>query len=78
MFSDPDKRARLLALVKVYFARGGQEMQINAVSRAVLADAMAQPQDYQNLVVRVSGFSAYFTQLDPEIQADILQRTEQA
>ena len=78
MFRNPEKRDRLLALIKVYFARGGQEMQINAVSRAVLADAMSNPQQYQNLVVRVSGFSAYFTQLDPAVQSDILQRTEHA
>lgn len=76
MFTDPKKRARLLALIKVYFAQGGQEIQINSVSRRMLQDAIDHPEAYKNLVVRVSGFSAYYTQLDPNIQHDILERTE--
>ena len=69
---------RLLALVRVYFKHGGQEMQINSVSRKVLIDAMEHPEKYQDLVVRVSGFSAYYTKLDRAVQLDILSRTEQA
>lgn len=76
MFSSPEMRAKLLALVKVYFQLGGQEMQINAVSRDVLRDAQLHPEDYQSLVVRVSGFSAYYTRLDKSVQDDILERTE--
>jgi formate C-acetyltransferase len=76
LFSDPLKRASLLALIKVYFQKGGQEIQINAVSRELLAEAMEQPEKYQDLVVRVSGFSAYFTHLDRRVQLDILERTE--
>ncbi|MBQ7720464.1 MAG: hypothetical protein IJT56_07745 [Clostridia bacterium] len=66
----------LAALIKVYFAKGGQEMQINSVSRETLKDAMKSPEKYEDLVVRVSGFSAYFTRLDPGVQKDILERTE--
>ena len=66
----------LTALLRVYFARGGQEMQINSVSRETLKDAMEHPEKYENLVVRVSGFSAYFTRLDRSVQSDILERTE--
>ena len=76
MFSDPEKRARLLALIKVYFSLGGQEIQINSVSRTILCDAMHNPGQYKDLVVRVSGFSAYYTQLSRTIQEDILERTE--
>ena len=75
LFSDRN-RAKLLALIKVYFQKGGQELQINAVSRELLADAMEHPEKYRDLVVRVSGFSAYFTQLDRRVQMDILERTE--
>ena len=42
----------------------------------MLQDAIDHPEEYKNLVVRVSGFSAYYTQLDPNIQNDILERTE--
>ncbi len=76
MFESPEKRARLAALIRVYFGRGGQELQINAVSRKILMDAMEHPERYGSLVVRVSGFSAYFTTLDREVQLDILKRTE--
>jgi formate C-acetyltransferase len=77
MFSDDQNRAKLATLIRTYFARGGQEMQINSVSREILADAMDNPQKYGSLVVRVSGFSAFYTTLDRAVQEDILKRTEQ-
>ena len=78
MLRDPVKRQALISAIEVYFDRGGQEVQINCVSKEMLRDAMAHPEKYQNLVVRVSGFSAYFTSLDRAVQEDILHRTEHA
>lgn len=77
IFQNPEKRAKLGSLIRVYFAKGGQEMQINSVSRQTLKDAMAHPENYRSLVVRVSGFSAFYVTLDREVQEDILKRTEQ-
>ena len=77
MFKNEEKRKKLLALIKTYFKKGGQEIQINATSREVLIDAMNHPENYQNLVVRVSGFSAFYVTLEPEVQLDILNRTQQ-
>jgi formate C-acetyltransferase len=76
MFSDDDKRAKLASIIRTYFSLGGQEMQINSVSRAVLKDAMENPSEYASLVVRVSGFSAYYIHLGRDVQEDILKRTE--
>lgn len=76
MFRD-GKREKLLQLIRVYFNKGGQEMQINATSSDVLKDAMAHPENYENLVVRVSGFSAFYVSLCREVQMDILNRTQQ-
>ena len=76
MFED-GKRDKLRALIRVYFRRGGQEMQINATSTAVLKDAMEHPEKYPDLVVRVSGFSALYVTLAREVQMDILARTQQ-
>jgi formate C-acetyltransferase len=76
MFED-GKRAKLLALIKTYFKKGGQEIQINATSRQVLLDAMEHPENYPNLVVRVSGFSAFYVTLARSVQLDILNRTQQ-
>lgn len=78
MLTDPVKRAALTAAIKVYFSQGGQEVQINCISRDVLIDAMEHPENYGNLVVRVSGFSAFYTTLDKAVQKDILSRTEHA
>ncbi len=76
LFEGEENLKRLCALVRVYFGRGGQELQINSVSREILKDAMVHPENYRNLVVRVSGFSAYFINLDKAVQIDILNRTE--
>lgn len=75
MFDD-QKRPKLAAMIRTYFKRGGQELQINSTSRAVLEDAMQHPENYRSLVVRVSGFSAFYTTLDHDIQLDILNRTQ--
>lgn len=73
----PEKRKKLMALIKTYFKKGGQELQINATSREILIDAMEHPEKYQNLVVRVSGFSAFYVTLEKDVQLDILNRTQQ-
>jgi formate C-acetyltransferase len=74
-FSD-GKREKLLQLIRVYFKRGGQEIQINSTSRETLIDAMEHPENYPALVVRVSGFSALYVTLAKEVQLDILSRTQ--
>ncbi len=71
------KREKLLTLLKTYLRLGGQEMQINATSRETLIDAMDHPENYRDLVVRVSGFSAFYVTLEREVQLDILSRTQQ-
>ena len=76
MFTE-EKRKKLGALIKTYFKKGGQELQINATSREILIDAMEHPENYQNLVVRVSGFSAFYVTLQKDVQLDILNRTQQ-
>ena len=70
------KLQKLLALVRTYFKKGGQELQMNATSRAVLKDAMEHPENYPTLVARVSGFSDYYVRLDRNVQLDILNRTQ--
>ena len=73
----PEKRKKLMALIKTYFKKGGQELQINATLRETLIDAIEHPEKYQNLVVRVSGFSAFYVTLEKDVQLDILNRTQQ-
>lgn len=63
-------------LVRGYFAQGGFHVQFNAVDSATLRAAQARPQDYADLIVRVSGYSAYFTRLGRAIQDDLIARAE--
>ena len=55
----------------------GQHIQFNVVRAETLRAAQADPDAYKDLQVRVAGYSALFTQLCPEIQEDIIGRTEQ-
>lgn len=68
---------RFIDLIDEYFASGGAQMQFNIVSRKTLLDAQAHPENYENLVIRVAGYSAYFTQLSKDVQLDIIERTEE-
>jgi formate C-acetyltransferase len=56
---------------------GGWECQYNVVTAETLKDAQAHPERHGGLVVRVAGYSAYFTALEKELQDDIINRTEQ-
>ncbi|MBQ6118131.1 MAG: hypothetical protein IJK98_02765, partial [Clostridia bacterium] len=69
--------ASFIALAKTYFARGGQTLQVNVLDAEELKRAKAEPEKYGNLIVRVGGFSAYFTTLEPGLQDNIIKRTEQ-
>lgn len=66
----------LLSLVKTYFDLGGCHIQFNCVKPETLLDAQARPEMHRDLVVRVAGFSAYFTRLDRGVQDEIIRRTE--
>lgn len=67
---------KLACLIRVYFENGGKQVQFNVVSREMLLEAQRHPDRYRDLVVRVAGYSAYFVQLNPRVQADIIARTE--
>jgi len=69
-------RQMLSTLLGTYFDLGGMHVQLNIISNQVLRDAQASPDRYPDLVVRVSGYSAYFTDLGKAIQDDIIARTE--
>ncbi|MEJ5200074.1 MAG: glycine radical domain-containing protein, partial [Anaerolineae bacterium] len=51
-------------------------VQFNVVSAETLRRAQERPEEYRNLVVRVAGYSAYFTELDRQLQDEIIRRTE--
>lgn len=75
--SENDKR-NLIALLRSEGKLGGYHVQFNVVSKETLEDALEKPKDYQDLLVRVAGYSAYFVELRKEAQNMIIERTENA
>lgn len=61
-------------MFRVYFDKGGCHLMVTVVDRGVLEDAVAHPENYQDLIVRVSGFSAVFVHLEPDIQQEVMSR----
>jgi pyruvate-formate lyase len=68
---------RFISIIDEYFSAGGAQMQFNVVSKKTLQDAQKNPEKYSDLIVRVAGYSAYFTQLSQDVQQDIIERTEE-
>jgi formate C-acetyltransferase len=70
-------RAVLEALLRGYFSQGGMQVQLNVLDPKVLEEAMANPDSHRNLLVRISGYSAYFVDLTPQMQREIIARSRQ-
>ena len=67
----------LESILRGYFEQYGEHVQINVVDTETLRAAQENPKDYQNILVRVAGYSAYFVELERKIQDDIISRTLQ-
>ena len=65
-----------VSMVQTYFRAGGMHLQPNFVSSETLRDAQDHPEQYRDLIVKVSGYSAAFTDLGKTIQDDIIARAE--
>jgi pyruvate formate-lyase/glycerol dehydratase family glycyl radical enzyme len=65
-------------MVTVFFIKGGMQLQINVVDGETLKAAQEKPENYSNLLVRVAGYSGYFTQLERDIQNEIISRISQS
>lgn len=77
MFGEGDFMKKFVDLYSTYLIDlGGQEVQVNVVSSADLRDAQLHPEKYQDLIIRVAGYSARFVELSRELQNDIITRTE--
>jgi formate C-acetyltransferase len=74
LLKDPENRSKLTDMVSTYFEKGGMHVQFNVVNQEDLIDAQAHPENYQDLVIRVSGYNAYFVNLTKTLQDDIIDR----
>jgi choline trimethylamine-lyase len=73
---DATKMRKFAILIRTFLETGGQLVQFNIVSTEVLRDAQKHPEKYRDLLVRVATYSSYFVELSPELQNDIIARTE--
>ena len=75
-FEGPDALAKFAQLLRGFCTLHIPHVQFNVVSAATLRQAQANPDEFRSLVVRVAGYSAFFNELDKELQDEIIRRTE--
>ena len=73
-----DGTRRLMQLVRVWCEQQHSHIQFNILNRQTLLDAQKNPEKYRDLVVRIAGYCAYFVDLSPSQQEEIIARTEEA
>ncbi|HQL01503.1 MAG TPA: glycine radical domain-containing protein, partial [Smithellaceae bacterium] len=71
---DPEHKAKFKAFLKGYARQGGTALQINMLDPDMLKDAQTHPQNYRHLLVRVTGYNAYFTTVGRELQNEVIER----
>jgi len=77
-FSSDEGINNLTYLIRAYFRMDGHHIQFNVISADTLRAAQKNPEKYQNLIVRVAGYSDYYINLGSDLQAEIIRRTEHA
>ena len=75
-FSSDENLNKLVSLIRTYFKFDGHHIQFNVVNAETLKDAQKHPEKYQDLIVRVAGYSDYFNDLGVALQNEIIRRTE--
>jgi formate C-acetyltransferase len=74
LLRDPEHRAKFRAFLRAYAENGGTALQINMLNADMLRDAQKHPESYRHLLVRVTGYNAYFTAIGKELQDEIIAR----
>jgi formate C-acetyltransferase len=77
IFEGEDSIDKIVSLIRAYFKMDGHHVQFNVVDAETLREAQKHPENYRDLIVRVAGYSDYFVDLIPELQEEIIRRTEQ-
>jgi formate C-acetyltransferase len=74
LLRDPAHKEKFKAFLCGYAENGGTALQINILDANMLKDAQKHPEDYKHLLVRVTGYNAYFTSIGKELQDEIIAR----
>lgn len=65
---------KVMTLIRTHFALGGTQINLNVMDRNKVLEAHQDPRKHPDLVVRVTGFSAYFASLSPEFRQQVVDR----
>ncbi len=71
---DPEHRGKFEAFLRGYMENGGTCLQVNMLDPDMLRDAQQHPEDYPHLLVRITGYNAYFTAIGKELQNEVIER----
>lgn len=74
MMKSPEHKDKFKAFLKGYARNGGTALQINMLDSDMLRDAQNHPQNYRHLLVRITGYNAYFTTVGRELQNEVIER----
>jgi len=74
LLRDPTHKTKFKAFLRGYAENGGTALQINILNADMLRDAQNHPENYKHLLVRVTGYNAYFTSIGRELQDEIIAR----
>jgi pyruvate-formate lyase len=74
LLKDREHKAKFKAFLRGYVENGGSALQVNMLDAAMLRDAQKHPREYRHLLVRVTGYNAYFTAIGKELQDEIIAR----
>ena len=74
LLRDPEHKTKFKAFLRAYAQNGGTALQVNILDAEMLRDAQRHPENYRNLLVRVTGYNAYFTSIGKELQDEIIAR----
>jgi pyruvate-formate lyase len=78
LIRDPEHRLKFKAFLRGYGENGGTALQVNMIDADMLRDAQKHPEDYRHLLVRVTGYNAYFVSIGKELQDEIIARESHA
>ncbi|MFA5079300.1 MAG: pyruvate formate lyase family protein [Dehalococcoidia bacterium] len=74
LLRDPEHKSKFMAFLRSYAENGGSALQVNMIDADILRDAQNNPDAYRHLLVRVTGYNAYFTSIGRELQNEIIAR----
>lgn len=74
IIKDPEHRDKFKAFLRGYAQNGGTCLQVNMLDPEMLKDAQKHPRDYRHLLVRITGYNAYFTSVGRELQNEVIAR----